>query len=66
MTYTQLHETPLYLLRCGFDTVEIAKILKMDEATAYNAINREKNNERGLSFNPAIYKKIPYPGKGTK
>lgn len=66
MNHVKLSETPLDLLRLGFDTAEIALMLCIDEATAYNAIHREKNNELGLSFNPAIYKKVPYAGKGAQ
>jgi hypothetical protein len=62
----KLTETPLDLLRLGYNTMDIAGMLCIDEATAYNAIHREKNNELGLSFNPAIFKKVPYVGKGAR
>lgn len=62
----KITETPLDLLRLGYNTIEIAQKLGIDEATAWNAIHREKQNDLGLSFNPAIYKKVPYAGKGAR
>ncbi len=62
----KITETPLDLFRLGYNTIEIAEKLGIDEPTAYNALSREKQNERGLSFNPAIYKKVAYVGKGAR
>lgn len=53
------HTTPLSLFRQGHDTLEISKILGCSEATAYNEINRERqqDSERIKAVNNARYRK---------
>lgn len=60
----------LTLLRSGYDTSEIADILKTTEAKAYNEIARLREDERRARFKAFTFctkeesrGKIPYAGR---
>lgn len=60
----------LTLLRDGYDTAEIAEILKTTEAKAYNEITRLREEERKAKYKAFTFctkeesrGKIPYAGR---
>lgn len=60
----------LTLLRDGYDTAEIAEILKTTEAKAYNEITRLREQERKARYKAFTFctkeesrGKIPYAGR---
>lgn len=60
----------LTLLRAGYDTSEIAEILKTTEAKAYNEITRLREEERKARYRAFTFctkeesrGKIPYAGR---
>ncbi|MGN7959150.1 hypothetical protein [Agrobacterium radiobacter] len=60
----------LTLLRAGYDTAEIAEILKTTEAKVYNDASRLREEERKAKFRAFTYHrkeesrgKIPYAGR---
>lgn len=56
--------TALSLLRSGKNTLQISKILKCKEHTAYNEIHRLREKERALEAGKPDRLKIGYAGRG--